>query len=90
MYAVIQTGGKQVRVQVGQDRPFFVAACDYTLIGEELYAGGAYLGAGKIHEASITAQDVLRWIIIALILVSVLLNLIGFNTFIEDILAGSM
>jgi hypothetical protein len=23
--------------------PFFVAACDYTLIGEELFAGGAYL-----------------------------------------------
>ena len=60
------------------------------LIGEELYAGGAYLGAGKIHEASITAQDVLRWIIIAIILGSVVLNLLGIDTFIEDILAGSM
>ena len=66
------------------------ASASDPLIGEELYAGGAYLGAGKMHEASITAQDVLRWIIIALILGSVLLNLLGFNTFIEDILAGSM
>jgi hypothetical protein len=60
------------------------------LIGEELYAGGAYLGAGKIHEASITAQDVLRWIIIVIILGSVALNLLGIDTFIEDILAGSL
>ncbi len=60
------------------------------LIGEELYAGGAYLGAGKMHEASITAQDVFRWIIIFLILGSVLLNLLGIDTFIEDILAGSL
>jgi hypothetical protein len=60
------------------------------LIGEELYAGGAYLGADKLHEASITAQDVFRWIIIVLILVSVLLNLLGIDTFIEDILAGSL
>ncbi len=60
------------------------------LIGEELYAGGAYLGAGKMHEASITAQDVLRWIIIVVIIGGVVLNLLGFNTFIEDILAGSM
>jgi hypothetical protein len=60
------------------------------LIGEELYAGGAYLGAGKMHEASITAQDVFRWIIIFLILGSVLLNLLGIDIFIEDILAGSL
>lgn len=66
------------------------ASASDPLIGEELYAVGGYLGAGKIHEASISAQDVIRWIIIVLILGSVLLNLLGFNTFIEEILAGSM
>jgi hypothetical protein len=60
------------------------------LIGEELYAGGAYLGAGNMHLASISSQDVIRWIIVFLILGSVLLNLLGINTFIEDILAGTM
>jgi hypothetical protein len=65
------------------------ASASDPLIGEELYAGGAYLGAGKMHQASISAQDVIRWIIIALILGSVLLNLLGISTFIEDILAGS-
>jgi hypothetical protein len=66
------------------------ASASDPLIGEELFAGGAYLGAGKIHLASISAQDVLRWIIIFIILGSVLFNFLGIDIFIEDILAGSM
>lgn len=66
------------------------ASASDPLIGEDLYAGGAYLGAGPIHEASITTQDVFRWIIIVLILGSVLLNLLGLNSPIESLLAGSM
>ena len=66
------------------------ASASDPLIGEELFASGAYLGTSKLHEASITVQDVMRWIIIFLILGSVVTNLLGFNTFIEDILAGSM
>ena len=39
------------------------------LIGEEVFATGAYMDAGAAHQASLRAQDVLRWlIIIALIL----------------------
>ena len=34
------------------------------LIGEELFAAGAYLGAGVSHAASLTVQDILRWFII--------------------------
>ena len=45
----------------------FASAQD-PLIGEELYATGAYLGAGSAHEASLTVQDILRWIIILLLL----------------------
>ena len=66
------------------------ASASDPLIGEELFAGGAYLGAGKVHMASISTQDVFRWIIIFIILGSVLLNFLGINTFLEDILAGSM
>ena len=66
------------------------ASASDPLIGEELYAGGAYLGAGKIHLASISAQDVVRWIIIVLILGGVLLNFLGIDSFIEILLAGSM
>jgi hypothetical protein len=38
------------------------------LIGEEFYAGGAYIGAGPMHIASLHAQDVIRWILIAAII----------------------
>ena len=46
------------------------------LIGEELYAAGAYLGAGPIHDASLTVQDILRWLIILGILVGSLVQLL--------------
>ncbi len=66
------------------------ASASQPLIGEELYAGGAYLGAGKLHRAGVTTQDVFRWIIIALILGGVLLNILGLDRFLESILAGSL
>jgi hypothetical protein len=44
------------------------AAADEPLLGEEVYAAGAYTNAGNAHQASLRAQDVLRWIIILLIL----------------------
>jgi hypothetical protein len=34
------------------------------LIGEELFATGAYLGAGPSHTASLTVQDIMRWLVI--------------------------
>ncbi len=37
--------------------PFFVAACDYTLIGEELYAASAYLTREPILMGSLVVQD---------------------------------
>jgi len=47
------------------------------LIGEESFAAGAYLGAGEFHNASLFAQDVLRWILIGLILLGALLKVAG-------------
>jgi len=53
------------------------AAAQEPLIGEETYAGGAYLGAGRMHTASLYAQDILRWVLIGLILIGALLKLFG-------------
>ena len=47
------------------------------LIGEELFAAGAYVGAGASHEASLAVQDVLRWLFIIAILIGSLLKLVG-------------
>lgn len=35
-----------------------------SLVGEELFAAGAYLSAGASHVASLTVQDILRWLVI--------------------------
>lgn len=53
--------------------PFFVAACDYTLIGEELYAAGAYLSQDKVKLGSIGSQDIVKGITMVIILVGSLL-----------------
>lgn len=37
--------------------PFFVAACDYCLIGEEIYAAGAYLSKDPVLMGALIAQD---------------------------------
>lgn len=48
------------------------------LIGEELFASGAYLQVNPFHTASIRAQDVMRWILVAGILVGALFKALGF------------
>jgi hypothetical protein len=53
------------------------AASDEPLIGEELYAAGAYLGGNPVHNASLRMQDILRWVIIATILIGAILKLLG-------------
>jgi len=53
------------------------ASAEEPLIGEELFAGGAYLHAGPFHQASLRAQDVLRWILVVILLGGALLQMIG-------------
>ena len=45
---------------------FFVAGCDYTLIGEELFAGGAYVSEDKAKLGSIAGQDIGKIIAVVL------------------------
>jgi len=57
--------------------PFFVVATDYTLIGEEIYAAGAYLSKDPAMIGSIVAQDIGKYISIALILLGFVLLIFG-------------
>lgn len=52
--------------------PFFVAACDYTLIGEEFFAASAYLSGEPEQLGSLKGQDVGKLIVAAGILAGVL------------------
>ncbi len=64
------------------------AAAQEPLIGEEVFAGGAYLGAGVVHEASLRVQDVFRWLIIVLILLGAVLKITGLDQLLKGILQG--
>lgn len=55
----------------------FYASAQDPLIGEELFAAGAYVGAGPSHEASLNVQDILRWLIILAIIIGAGLTILG-------------
>lgn len=59
--------------------PFFIAACDYTLIGEELYAATAYLSKDPMFLGSLKGQDWGKIVIYGAIVVGVILELFGVN-----------
>ncbi len=59
----IQIAGTDAVAQL----PFFVTACDYTIIGEELYAASAYIGREPTLLGSLKGQDVFKAICIVLI-----------------------
>jgi len=54
--------------------PFFVAACDYTLIGEEFFAASAYLSGDPDQLGSLKGQDVGKVIVTVLVLIGVTLS----------------
>ena len=48
--------------------PFFVAACDYTLIGEELFAASSYLSREPVMLGSLKGQDLAKmWIVYVIV-----------------------
>ena len=75
-----ETGNLAGSIQIaGTDEasqlPFFVTACDYTLIGEELYAASAYLAREPLLLGALKAQDVLKglamlWLLLGAVLMS--------------------
>ena len=59
----IQVAGTAMPAQL----PFFVAACDYTLIGEEFYAASAYLSESPAELGSLKGQDLAKVLAFGLI-----------------------
>ena len=57
--------------------PFFVAACDYTLIGEEIFAASSYLGREPVMLGSLVAQDLGKLWIVYLIVFAFVVGTIG-------------
>ena len=61
--------------------PFFITACDYTLMGEELYAASAYLSKEPMLMGSLRGQDWGKLLAIAAILAGVILQILGLDWF---------
>jgi hypothetical protein len=66
--------------------PFFVAASDYTLIGEELYAAGAICSGNPVRLGSIAGQDLGKLYGLVLLVVGVLAATAG-SSVIADLIA---
>ncbi len=52
-------------------------SADNPLIGEELFATGAYLKVNRAHAASVQAQDIVRWVVIAAAIALAALGTVG-------------
>lgn len=77
-----ETGAQQGVPQVGgtsieQVMPLVQTTIDNPLIGEEIYASGAYLLKKPAHLSSLLAQDVARWLVVLAIVVIVVMKTLG-------------
>jgi hypothetical protein len=80
-----ETGASTGAIQIaGTDSdhqlPFFVTTCDYTLIGEELYAASAYLSKEPIQVGTLRGQDLGKAFILGVIGIGTLLATIAVVT----------
>jgi hypothetical protein len=57
--------------------PFMIACCDYSLIGEELFAAGAYVSRDPVQQAAIVGQDICKLVALVLLFVGILATLVG-------------
>jgi hypothetical protein len=69
----IQIAGTDQTAQL----PFFVAATDFTLIGEELYAASAYLSQEPVQLGTLKAQDYTKALVMAMIVIGIIAITLG-------------
>jgi len=80
-----ETGASTGAIQIaGTDSytqlPFFITTCDYTLMGEELYAASAYLSKESRLLGSLKGQDIGKALLLLAILVGTFLATLGNQT----------
>jgi len=78
-----ETGNAAGSIQIAgtarpEQIPFFIAACDYTLMGEELYAASAYLSHEPLLLGGLKGQDLMKVLIALAVIIGVVL--VAFNS----------
>jgi hypothetical protein len=72
MIGAIQVAGTTQTTQI----PFFIAACDYVIIGDEYYAASAYISREPTLLGSLVGQDYCKAIIWVLVVLGTILSTI--------------
>jgi hypothetical protein len=77
-----ETGASTGAIQIaGTDSdhqlPFFVTTCDYTLIGEELYAASAYLSKEPVQVGTLRGQDIGKALILCVLGIGTVMATLG-------------
>jgi len=80
----IQIAGTDALAQL----PFFITTCDYTLIGEELYAASAYLSREPMLLGSLKGQDIGKAFVMLMIILGSIMATVGVFLAKADIGAG--
>jgi len=75
----IQIAGTDAVTQL----PFFITSCDYTLIGEELYAASAYLSREPILLGGLKGQDTVKFIAGVFLIIAVVVATLAATGVIE-------
>ncbi len=81
-----ETGSKTGAIQIaGTDAvtqlPFFITTCDYTLMGEELYAASAYISKQPMILGTLKAQDYFKFLIIISFILGTFLSTVHLTFF---------
>jgi uncharacterized protein DUF6754 len=73
-----QTGAIQIAGTANiHQLPFFVVACDYTLIGEEFFAATAYLSRDPRLVGTLKGTDIMKALLILVLIVGAVLQTLG-------------
>lgn len=75
---IAETGNAAGSIQIAgtarpEQLPFFIAACDYTLMGEELYAASAYLSHEPLLLGGLKGQDFFKLLLVAIVIIGMIL-----------------
>jgi hypothetical protein len=63
--------------------PFILCLCDYSLIGEELFAAAAVVSGESAQLGVIKGQDVSKFVVLALLILGIILGTMGNGLFAE-------
>jgi len=71
----IQIGGTDYRPYM----PYFIAICDYALIGEEIFIASAYVSKDLSVRITVLIEDIYKWIMIGFTVIGAILVISGYR-----------